>query len=262
LLSLIGVLQSHAAGTLLKFKTSLGEMMVELYDQEKPITTTNFLTYVDTGKFHENFIQRWETNFVIQAGGFYWPTNAQQIQRLIPFGAIKNEFTPDPKFSNKYGTIAMARSANVDSATSQCRTPQTNQGFTVFGHVISGTNILNLFKLPAGQQDPKIYQANFGDPALSVTPVLSTNFLGQQHMVFVEIERFSFNLAISFLRGTSRQISWNSIKGVENIVETSRTIPPQWTTLQTVIGDGNRMSITDATAKDPVAQFYRIRVRY
>jgi peptidyl-prolyl cis-trans isomerase A (cyclophilin A) len=105
------------------FETTLGRLELELYDEDKPVTVSNFLAYVQSGKFNGGIIHRWETNFVIQGGGFYVTTNAsgaKTLHELQPFPAITNEAGVAPRRSNEYGTIAMARQGTVtNSATSQ-----------------------------------------------------------------------------------------------------------------------------------------------
>ena len=58
------------AATLANFQTTVGNMQLELFDDEKPITVSNFVKYVTSGRFTNQFIQRWEAGFVIQAGGY------------------------------------------------------------------------------------------------------------------------------------------------------------------------------------------------
>ena len=59
------------AGTLAQFRTVFGDIEVELYDQDKPVTVQNFIRYVQSGVWSQMFIHRCEPNFVIQGGGYY-----------------------------------------------------------------------------------------------------------------------------------------------------------------------------------------------
>src|SRR5205823_7448874 len=82
-------------GTLATFVTTLGNMELELYDEDKPITVSNFVKYVTSGQFTNQFIQRWEPNFVVQAGGFR-VTNTDaglRIAAVPTYGNIKNEYS-------------------------------------------------------------------------------------------------------------------------------------------------------------------------
>ena len=159
---LFASLTSAHGGTVVTFHTSLGDMDVELYDQEKPVTTANFLQYIANGLYNTNmFLHRCIPGFVVQGGGFgESDRNSSSVMskylNIPTFPAITNEFSVGQKISNTYGTIAMAKTADPNSATSQwffnlannsASLDNTNNsgGFTVFGHVTSGTNVLNQF---------------------------------------------------------------------------------------------------------------------
>jgi peptidyl-prolyl cis-trans isomerase A (cyclophilin A) len=242
-------------------------MTLELYDQDKPITVNNFLRYSRQGKWTNQFIQRWEVDFVIQSGGWTVDRANNQLNRVTPFGTIQNEYTADPRFSNKYGTIAMARSDEVNSATSQWFINLSDQntfldgvngGFTVFGKIISGFEVLNLFKAAKGTQTPPLYTFNFGDPSLTTVPALKQTSIGINDLIYVDfIESPRPQASVTFLRN-SRQISFESMGGVLYVVETATGFPANWKTVGTVTGTGGRVSVTDNSAKAG-AQFYRVR---
>ena len=156
---IMGLPREASAATLATFKTSLGTMELELFDEEKPITVSNFVKYVTSGRFENMFVQRWEPGFVIQGGGYYLedPDGTPVVRTVKTFGPIQNEYGVGETFSNRYGTIAMARQSGVvNSATSQwflnlkdnAFLDTVDEGFTVFGRVVSGTNVLNLFVPP------------------------------------------------------------------------------------------------------------------
>ena len=129
--------------------TSLGVIRAELNAEKAPITVANFLSYVDEGFFNKTIFHRVIPNFMIQGGGFtadmsQKPTKAQ----------IKNEATNGLK--NERGTLAMARTGIVNSATSQFfinhkdnasldfRAPnQQDYGYCVFGKVIEGLDVVD-----------------------------------------------------------------------------------------------------------------------
>src|SRR6185503_1009915 len=160
-LLLIGLLPgSLVAGTLVQFRTTAGDMDVELFDKDKPITVQNFIRYVKSGAYRNSFLHRCVPNFIVQGGGLRVnnpaDTNFFEVYSTVPsFGAISNEFNVGPRISNTYGTIAMAKlGTSPDSATSQWFFNLTNNGpnldfqnggFTVFGRVVRGTNVLNDF---------------------------------------------------------------------------------------------------------------------
>jgi cyclophilin family peptidyl-prolyl cis-trans isomerase len=131
-------------------ETSKGEIEVELDDVKAPISVKNFLAYVDQGYYKETIFHRVIKNFMIQGGGM----NAE-LQPKPPNNApIKNEAGNGLK--NVRGSIAMARTGIVDSATSQFfinlvdnkfldHRDQSSSGFgyAVFGKVIAGMDVVD-----------------------------------------------------------------------------------------------------------------------
>ena len=130
-------------------KTSKGDIKIELNASKAPITVENFLNYVESGFYEGTIFHRVIKGFMIQGGGLTAdlaekPTNAP----------IKNEATSGLK--NKRGTIAMARTDIIDSATSQFfinhadnyfldhkDNSQDGYGYAVFGKVIKGMNVVD-----------------------------------------------------------------------------------------------------------------------
>ena len=120
--------------------TVLGEVVIELYDDETPETVANFLNYVRDGDFNSSFIHRSVNDFIIQGGGFtYSDAGESPIPKDPP---VINE----PGISNLRGTIAMAKApGDANSATSEWfinlgdnsgNLDNQNGGFTVFGKVL------------------------------------------------------------------------------------------------------------------------------
>ena len=262
------------AGTLATFETSVGNMDLELYDEDKPITVSNFVKYVTSGQYTNLFVQRWVPNFVIQAGGFRVTntTDGLKIEDVPTYGNIKNEYGVGSTFSNTYGTIAMARQQGViDSASSQWFLNLTNnavldsvdQGFTVFGRVTAGTNILNLFVPPPPTND--LYRVNLDNGALATVPVRSNITLFSQlftNLVYVDIKlRRDVNLTVSPTRPGQRSISWTTVAGVTNALQYSSSLSPgSWTTYTNIIGTGSIHSFID-TSKDG-ERIYRVALTY
>ena len=145
-------LTSHAAiaGPKVEFKTTLGNFVVELDDVKAPKTTANFLNYVKSGFYNGTIFHRVIDGFMIQGGGFtadlvQKPTDAPVVSEAN--NGLKN---------NSY-TIAMARTSDPDSATSQFFINVNNNaaldfpnamgnGYTVFGKVISGTQTIDAIR--------------------------------------------------------------------------------------------------------------------
>ena len=137
---------------MVKLHTNFGEIILELDVEKAPITVANFLSYVESG-FYENVIfHRVIDGFMIQGGGF--DTSMKQ-KPTNP--TIKNEANNGLK--NDAYTIAMARTPNPDSASSQFFinladneflnfTSPTSQGwgYCVFGKVIDGTDVVDKIK--------------------------------------------------------------------------------------------------------------------
>ena len=130
-------------------KTTAGDIRIELDEKNAPITTANFLQYVRDGFYNGTIFHRVIDGFMIQGGGF--DENFKQKATREP---IKNEASN--QVSNKRGTIAMARTSVVDSATAQffinvvdndfldfrAPTPQ-HFGYCVFGRVTEGMDVVD-----------------------------------------------------------------------------------------------------------------------
>ncbi len=260
------------AGTLAQFRTTVGDFDVELYDADKPVTVQNFIRYVQAGLYADMFMHRVVTNFVIQGGGIYvadrGTTNAA-LYYIPAFPSITNEFGIGKFYSNGYGTIAMAKSSDPNSATSQFFFNLTNNaaaldntnnsgGFTVFGRVISGTNILNRFNL--GSTNRVIKKVNLGG-VLSELPVLySANPLNVTFDDLIYVDISLLNVQVTALTSGAREISWNSVSNQANYVEFTTNFPPVWSVLLSTNGDGSTLKVTDASPGS--RRFYRVRVTY
>lgn len=126
--------------------TNLGDILIELFDEEAPITVENFLSYVESGFYEGSIFHRVIPDFMIQGGGF--GPNLQRLETLPP---IQNE--ADNGLRNDRGTLAMARTNQVNSATSQFFINVANNeflnhgvrdfGYAVFGQVIEGMDIVD-----------------------------------------------------------------------------------------------------------------------
>lgn len=133
-------------------KTSLGQIKIELWPEKAPESVKNFLRYVNEGFYNGTIFHRVISNFMIQGGGF--TTDMAQKPTQAP---IKNEARSD--VGNERGTIAMARTMVVDSATSQFfinvvdntslnhmdNTP-AGYGYAVFGKIIDGMDVVDKIK--------------------------------------------------------------------------------------------------------------------
>lgn len=142
-------LENFASNPQVILETSLGSIVIELDHQQAPITVANFLLYVDSNFYNGTIFHRVIPGFMIQGGGF---TEAMDEKKTA--APIKNE--AGNGLSNLRGTIAMARTSVVDSATSQffINTVANHSldhqddslkgyGYCVFGKVIAGMEIVD-----------------------------------------------------------------------------------------------------------------------
>lgn len=131
---------------MIRFETTLGEFTVELFDKEAPGTVENFLKYIDDEFFDGTIFHRVVPGFVIQGGGFTEDMNQKKTQP-----PIKNE--ADNGLKNERGTLSMARTSDVNSATSQFFVnlkdnefldhQRGNFGYAVFARVAAGMDIID-----------------------------------------------------------------------------------------------------------------------
>lgn len=149
---------------MIKISTTFGDITVELNADKAPITVANFLEYVREGLYDGTIFHRVIDNFMIQGGGF-----DTSMQQRPTNAAIENE--ADNGLRNEFGTLAMARTMEPHSATSQFFINVSNNeflnhsgknmqgwGYAVFGKVIDGTEVLDKIRaLPTtsrnGHQD-------------------------------------------------------------------------------------------------------------
>lgn len=148
LLSLLTLASNAVAATQVEFQTNKGNFTIELYPEKAPKTVENFLQYVNDGYYVGTIFHRVINNFMIQGGGF-----ERDLFEKPTKAPIKNESNNGLK--NKAGTIAMARTQDPNSATSQFfinlkdnafldyTSPRPDKiGYCVFGKVINGMDVI------------------------------------------------------------------------------------------------------------------------
>ncbi|NBO73937.1 MAG: peptidyl-prolyl cis-trans isomerase [Gammaproteobacteria bacterium] len=131
---------------MLKFNTSAGDFTVELFAKESPESTANFLKYVADGHYDGTIFHRVIPGFMIQGGGF-----ASGMEQKDTRPPIRNEATNG--MENLRGTLAMARTSDIHSATAQffinlvdndfLNHQPGNYGYAVFGRVTSGMDVVD-----------------------------------------------------------------------------------------------------------------------
>ena len=137
-----------AANPLVTVETNRGDFVVELYPEKAPKTVANFMQYVDSGYYKETIFHRVINRFMIQGGGFN-----EDMTEKPSLAPIVNEAANGLK--NEPGTLAMARTSDPDSATSQFfinlenNVPLNYQGndpeligYCVFGRVLKGMDVV------------------------------------------------------------------------------------------------------------------------
>ena len=183
LLPLIPALMSTAlmaaptAEPRVEIETNLGKIVVQLAPSRAPITVKNFIRYVEEGHYTNTIFHRVIPGFMIQGGGFTADMVQKPTHDPIPLearGGLKND---------KY-TIAMARTMYPHSATSQfyinvndnsflnADQAQDGNGYTVFGRVVSGMNVVDrIAEVPTG------YRAGMQDVPRETVTIKSAKLL-------------------------------------------------------------------------------------
>lgn len=141
-----------AKDTQVQFTTNKGTFTVRLFADKAPKTVANFLQYVNEGFYNGTIFHRVIPDFMIQGGGFTKEMNQKPVH-----AAVKNE--AENGLKNKRGTLAMARTSDVDSATAQFfintvdnpfldhrSKSSAEYGYCVFGEVVSGMDVVDAIR--------------------------------------------------------------------------------------------------------------------
>ncbi|WP_459990712.1 peptidylprolyl isomerase [Methylosoma difficile] len=145
--------------TQVKLTTTLGTIVIQLDTEKAPVSSANFLTYVNEGFYNGTIFHRIIPGFMAQGGGF-----DNSFKQKATHTTIKNE--ADNGLTNKRGTIAMARTSDPHSATAQFfinykdngflnfTSPSGNGwGYAVFGEVVEGMDVVDaMAKEPTGNR--------------------------------------------------------------------------------------------------------------
>jgi len=169
-----------------RISTGSGDITVELYGNETPITVQNFMKIANLSWYSGTIFHRVMKGFMIQGGGFTWDEATKQTkEKPSPYPPIKLEISPNIK--NWRGTIAMARTNVVDSATTQFYINLVDnsqnlgpggvstEGYAAFGKVIGGMEVVDKIAsdtLTTGPTDGERSQpVNPQDPSLLINSV-------------------------------------------------------------------------------------------
>ncbi|HAI10798.1 MAG TPA: peptidylprolyl isomerase [Phycisphaerales bacterium] len=145
--------QDAKQDVLVEIQTNYGNITLKLFPDKAPKSVENFLGYVDEGFYSQTIFHRVIPTFMIQGGGM-----TEDMREKKTRAAIENE--ADNGLSNKLGTVAMARTGNPHSATSQffintkdnpfldhrSKANGRTWGYCVFGQVIKGMSVVNDIK--------------------------------------------------------------------------------------------------------------------
>ena len=175
-----------AANPQVEFDTSAGVIKVELYPDAAPKTVANFLDYVKSGHYNGTQFHRVIDGFMIQGGGFTADFKEKPTKPPIPLEA---EASSKAGLKNVPGTLAMARTSDPNSATSQffinvnnnerLNFTPGNPGYTVFGKVVDGMDVVTkIAKAPKGATGPVGPGINPGDVPATLVVVKSAKVIG------------------------------------------------------------------------------------
>lgn len=146
LLATQAVAEQRSDHTMVKLETTLGTIVIELFESDAPITTKNFIDYVESGFYDGTIFHRVIPNFMVQGGGM--TSGMAEKQTNAP---IQNEANNGKK--NETGTLAMARTSDPHSATGQFFINVNNNnfldypgqdgwGYAVFGQITEGLDVV------------------------------------------------------------------------------------------------------------------------
>ncbi len=158
--------QAQSTNPQVKFVTSAGEFIVEVYPDKTPKTAENFLSYVRDGHYNGTLFHRVINNFMVQGGGYDTKYNEKNTRPPIKHEGA--EAKANGGLRNTVGTLSMARTNNPHSASAQFfinvkdndfldhqSTTSQGWGYVAFGKVISGMDVINRIKaLPTGPGGP------------------------------------------------------------------------------------------------------------
>lgn len=258
-LFLYAVLPAQAR-TVIQFSTAWGAIDVELFDDTMPISVKNFLTYVRGGRFASSIIHRSTTNNpagiqIIQGGGFRLEQN--QILPILSEPAVVLE-SGGPHLR---GTLAMARTDQPDSATSQwffnvTDNPGLNGNYAVFGRVLgqSGLNAVDAIA------NLLVYDASNLGGAFSELPLTQGTLVASSLVIVEDIKVVDPALRTSFfgISGGGCRLDWSAtpVGRAVDIQRTSDLASGLWVTIAENLSDSSFID-----PNPPVGRaFYRVIV--
>ena len=277
------LLTRSQAQTHVEFNTTLGPLLVELYDTEKPQTVKSFLNIVTNDIFQEVFFHSWGAGQALAGGGFVLPkgyaTNAEyqgSSYRIFEIAAplVTNEVRVGRLISNTFGTLAKDNTYNfsrthdpVFSKTpffiNLADSPYLDTfagGFTVFGKVIGNTNLLGLFNFDPGTHG--VYVTNVygtGKPGpFFAWPTLTAGSVLTKDLIFIHPHVINTEIRATFDH-QAQTVSFNTLSNYTHVLEVSTNLGTGWKLVTFALGTGSKISITDNSTNQPF-RIYRVRL--
>lgn len=192
-------------------ETPLGNIEIELLEDDAPRTVANFLNYINNGRYTSTFIHRSVPGFIVQGGGFIFTDGA--VTKVETFPTLENEF----KISNTRGTLAMAKlSGDPDSATGQwfinvgdnsaSLDPIENGAFTVFARVVGdGMDVVDAINELQAWDARSVFGSAFSELPL-IDFVNDGSSIAEQHMVMTVISEKQ--AAVPFVMNAGLNDAW------------------------------------------------------
>ncbi len=201
-----------AMATNVLIETPLGDIEIELLEEDAPKTVANFLNYVENDRYDKTFIHRNVPGFVIQGGGFKYIDGT--VTTVETFPNVENEF----KISNTRGTVAMAKlPGDPNSANSQwfinvgdnssSLDPIENGAFTVFARVIGdGMDVVDAINQLTTWDARGVFGGTFGELPM-IDYVNDGRPIAEEHMVMTVVSEKEGE-AVPFVMNAGLNDAW------------------------------------------------------
>jgi peptidyl-prolyl cis-trans isomerase A (cyclophilin A) len=250
----------------------VGTMRLALFDRDKPATVKNFLNYVLSGAYSNNFIHYDSTNLICQGGSLRvinFGSGGQSVVPVTENASITNEFGVGRFFSNLRGTIAMAHYPGQTNNTtchwfinlvnnSALDAPDTNHAYVVFGHVISGLTNLNRLNPTATNTTIKLMNLGGWLNSCPVNYSASPATVTYSNLLTVGYNLVTMDIGLQVQRiptNTSR-VTWQSVSNRPHTVFYRPELGGTWTNVWTTNGSGATQFFLHKT--NPATGFYRV----
>jgi peptidyl-prolyl cis-trans isomerase A (cyclophilin A) len=252
----------------------VGTIRLALYDRDKPATVHNFLNYVLSGAYSNNFIHYDASNFVCQGGSLRVVTIGGSSQAVVPVvenAPITNELGAGTFFSNLRGTIAMAHYPGLTNDTTcdwfinladntSFDAPDTNHSYVVFGHVISGLTNLDMLNPTSTNTTIKLLNLGGWLASCPVNYAATLSTATYSNLLTVAYNLFTLDMGLTAQSVATNLVllTWHSVSNKTQILSFTPQLSSSnaWATLWTTNGNGATQTFLHAT--NSVSGFYRV----